>query len=296
LQYSYLTAKPRFKIPSDKLTKPLGFFAFRRSYLQAQWTCIVLAGQRPGPDVFAQHFGLERKALVPVSDEPMISHVVRTLHRSPHIGKIIILSQDVEKLRAAVDAVGGAILVESQSSISLSIKGQVDTLGFASPLLVTTADHPLLTVEMIDQFVGTADGDVAIGMVERKTMLKQFPDAKRTWLRFSDGAWSGANLFALMSTKSIFALELWADAEQDRKKAWRLFLHFGLRLAARALTRTIGLHQALDAAGKRLGLEAKLVPMTDPVAAIDVDKLADHMLAEKILAQRAAQAGDIQAA
>jgi GTP:adenosylcobinamide-phosphate guanylyltransferase len=289
-------AKPRLKVPSDKPTNPSDFFAFRRSDLQAQWTCIVLAGQRPGPDMLAQHFALERKALVPVRGEPMICHVVRTLHMSPHIGTIIILSQDAEHLRSAVDAAGGAILVESQNSISLSIKAQAETLGFSSPLLVTTADHPLLTVEMIDEFVRHADGDVAVAMVERQTMLKQFPDAQRTWLRFSDGAWSGANLFALMTQKSSFALELWADAEQDRKKAWRLFLHFGLFLAIRALTRTIGLHQAMERAGKRLGLDAQLVPMSDPVAAIDVDKLSDHVLAEKILTERAAQSGNIDVA
>jgi GTP:adenosylcobinamide-phosphate guanylyltransferase len=289
-------AKPRLKVPSDKSTNPSDFFAFRRSDLQAQWTCIVLAGQRPGPDMLAQHFALERKALVPVRGEPMICHVVRTLHMSPHIGTIIILSQDAEHLRSAVDAAGGAVLVESQNSISLSIKAQAETLGFSSPLLVTTADHPLLTVEMIDEFVCHADGDVAVAMVERQTMLKQFPDAQRTWLRFSDGAWSGANLFALMTQKSSFALELWADAEQDRKKAWRLFLHFGLFLAIRALTRTIGLHQAMEMAGKRLGLDAQFVPMSDPVAAIDVDKLSDHVLAEKILTERAAQSGNIDVA
>lgn len=289
-------AKPRLKVPSDKSTNPSDFFAFRRSDLQAQWTCIVLAGQRPGPDMLAQHFALERKALVPVRGEPMICHVVRTLHMSPHIGTIIILSQDAEHLRSAVDAAGGAVLVESQNSISLSIKAQAETLGFSSPLLVTTADHPLLTVEMIDEFVRHADGDVAVAMVERQTMLKQFPDAQRTWLRFSDGAWSGANLFALMTQKSSFALELWADAEQDRKKAWRLFLHFGLFLAIRALTRTIGLHQAMERAGKRLGLDAQLVSMSDPVAAIDVDKLSDHVLAEKILTERAAQSGNIDVA
>ena len=264
--------------------------------MQAQWTCIVLAGQRPGPDMLAQHFGLEHKALVPVCDAPMICHIVRTLNLSPHIGKIVILSQDIEHLRPAVDLAGGAILVESQNSISLSIKAQAEALGFSAPLLVTTADHPLLTVEMIDEFVRNADGDIAVAMVERQNMLQQFPDAQRTWLRFSDGAWSGANLFALMTIKSLLALELWADAEQDRKKAWRLFLHFGLLLATRALTRTIGLHQAMERAGKRLGLDAKLVPMSDPVAAIDVDKLSDHMLAEKILTARKARSRDTDSA
>ena len=80
--------------------------------------------------------------------------------------------------------------MESQSSISLSIKAQVDALGFSAPVLVTTADHPLLTAEMLEEFLDKAGGDLAVAMVERKTMLAQFPDAKRTWLRFSDGAWS----------------------------------------------------------------------------------------------------------
>ena len=254
--------------------------------MQAQWTCIVLAGQRPGTDLFAQHFGLQQKALIPLRGEPMITTVLRTLNASPHIGQIIVLSQDPQSLHAAVAAGGGATLLQSESGISTSIKNVVNGLGFASPVLVTTADHPLLTAQMIDEFVGHAQGDVAIAMVERANMLAQFPDAKRTWLRFADGAWSGANLFALMSLKSIFALDLWAEVEQDRKSSWRLFWHFGPQLALRAVTRTIGLRAALSIAGKRLGLEATLVPMSDPVAAIDVDKLSDHAMADKIIGAR----------
>ncbi len=106
--------------------------------MQVQWTCIVLAGQRPGLDIFAQHFGLEQKALVPLRGEPMISHVVRTLHRSPHIGRIIILSQDIESLRPSVDAAGGATLANSQSSISLSIKAQVERAWI---LVALVGDH-----------------------------------------------------------------------------------------------------------------------------------------------------------
>jgi GTP:adenosylcobinamide-phosphate guanylyltransferase len=216
----------------------------------------------------------------------MLTRVIRTLRGSALIGNIVVLGQDVSSLQAAVDAGGGAMLAQSGDGISLSILKQVEAMGFATPILVTTADHPLLTTGMIEEFLNEASGDVAVAMVERQVMLAQFPDAKRTWLRFSDGAWSGANLFALMSPRSKAALDLWAEAERDRKKAWKLFLHFGFWLAFRAITRTIGLNEALEKAGKRLGLEAKLVAMSDPVAAIDVDKVSDHILAEKILAQR----------
>ena len=81
-----------------------------------------------------------------------------------------------------------------------------------------------------------------------------------------------------------------ALAQVWKIETWRLFMHFGPRLASRALTRTIALRKALDVAGKRLGLEARLVSMSDPVAAIDVDKVADHILAEQIMMDREALA------
>lgn len=253
------------------------------------WTAIVLAGQRPGVDPLAAHFGEAWKALVPVGGEPMVTHVVRTLSQVAEIGKIVVLAQDTEALSAAVASGGAADILASSDGISVSILRHVGTPAAPWPVLVTTADHPLLTSEMVRHFIAEAeasDGDVAVAMVERATMLAAYPGNKRTWLRFSDGAWSGANLFALHSDGARGALELWAEAEQDRKKAWKLFLHFGPLLALRAITRTIGLATALGKAGKRLGLSAHLVPMPMAEAAIDVDKVSDHVLAEKIFLTR----------
>ena len=251
------------------------------------WTAIVLAGQRPGPDRLATHFGEEYKALVRVDGEAMVTRVVRCLHATPDIARIIILSQVPEKLRAAVEAGGGATLIESGGGISSSIKAVAGTVEAPWPILVTTADHPLLDPAMISQFlVGSAADDLAVAMVEKKVMFAVFPGAQRTWLKFRDGHWSGANLFALRTERVRKALDIWAEAEQDRKTAWKLFLHFGPWLAFRALTRTIGLADALRQAGTRFGLSIRLVPMDDPIAAIDVDKPSDHTQAEEILVQR----------
>jgi hypothetical protein len=143
---------------------------------------------------------------------------------------------------------------------------------------------------MVEAFLAEATGDVAVAMVERQRLEAAYPGNKRTWLRFADGDWSGCNLFALTSGSARPALLLWAEAEQDRKKAWKLFLHFGPLLALRAITRTIGLAAALEKAGKRLGLTARLVPMRFAEAAIDVDKPSDHALAEQILKRRSDEA------
>ena len=260
----------------------------RRTDIQAQWTCIVLAGQRPGVDALSDHFGVRWKALIPLHGEPMLTRVLRILRECPDIGQIIVLTQDIGAIEQAIGTTGGVTVAKSENGISQSIRRVIEQQSFAWPVLVTTADHPLLTTQMIEEFIANASDDLAIAMVERQNMLARFPDAKRTWLRFADGAWSGANLFALRSDNALKALDLWASVEKDRKKAWKLFLHLGPYLAFRAITRTIGLRAVLAKAGRRLGLSATLVPMSDPVAAIDVDKVADHALAEHILEKRSA--------
>jgi molybdopterin-guanine dinucleotide biosynthesis protein A len=252
-----------------------------------QWTAIILAGQRPGVDPLAAHFGETYKSLVPLNGEPMLAHVTRTLNSCPQIARIIILGQEPDLLALAIPE-GSGEMRESNAGISTSLKALMDAGDVPLPWLVTTADHPLLTREMIAEFLSKAEGDLSVGMVERAVMLEQFPNAQRTWLKFSDGAWSGANLFAFAGYNVRGALDLWAQAEKDRKKAWKLFLHFGPWLALRALTRMIGLRDAFAKAGNRLGLKATLVALSDPVAAIDVDKPADHALALQIIASRRA--------
>lgn len=251
-----------------------------------QWTAVILAGQRPGTDPLAAHFDQEFKALVPLEGEAMLTHVVRILNSCSDIGRIVVLSQNPQVLEASVASGGGGQLRASNDGISTSLLALLGSNEVDLPWLVTTADHPLLSQQMISEFVEESGGDLSVAMVERQTMLAQFPGAKRTWLRFSDGGWSGANLFAFRSSQVRHALELWAAAEKDRKQVWKLFLHFGPYLALRAITRTISIRRAFELAGKKLGLDARLVSMSDPVAAIDVDKPSDHALATEIFAKR----------
>lgn len=254
--------------------------------MHKQWTAIILAGQRRGGDPLAAHFSVPYKALVPLAGEAMLTHVLRAVHACADIGDVIVLGQQPDMLAGAVAAGGGAQMRQSGAGISASLKALADTKEVPWPWIVTTADHPLLTAEMLHAFLAQADGDLSVGMVEKAAMLAQFPGSQRTWLRFADGHWSGANLFAFRSDNVRAAFDLWAAAEQDRKVAWKLFLHFGPWLAVRAITRTIGLRRAFEKAGRRLRLSARLIAMPDPVAAIDIDKLADHALAEAIFASR----------
>lgn len=251
------------------------------------WTAIVLAGQRPGRDPLAAAFGETYKALIPVAGVPMLRRVTETLLAAPEIGRIVVIGQEPGALKPVLPEHDTIAVLQSGAGISASIASVAGTDNAPWPVLVTSADHPLLTTEMIADFVaGAADNDVAVAMVERASMDAAYPDNRRTWRHFRGGAYSGANLFALQSDKAQAALTLWAEAEADRKKQLALLMHFGPWLALRAITRTITLEAALAAAGRRLGLRAKAVVLPQAEAAIDVDKPSDHILVEQILGAR----------
>lgn len=251
------------------------------------WTALILAGQRPGIDPLASAFGETFKALVPVGGRPMVARVVETILSAPGVDKVVVLCQQPEAIRAVLPDHPRLGYAQSQSGISQSILDVAGSVAAPWPIFVTTADHPLLTHDMITYFLRESRGaDVAVGMVERTTILAAYPDNKRTWIKLRGGAWSGANLFALSGEAARGALTLWVRAEKDRKQLFKLFWHFGPIIALRAITRTISLQDGIAALGRRLGLNARAVPLPFAEAAIDVDKLSDHVQVEGIVAER----------
>lgn len=246
------------------------------------WTAIVLAGERPADDPVGRPLGPGPKALVEVGGRPMVTRVAETLLAVPGVSRVVVLAQDTEALFRALPA--GCEVAESGAGIAASVKAVAGTEIAPWPVLVTTADHPLLRSATGARFLGAAEGaDVAVGFVSRFAVLARHPTTRRTWLRMADGGWTGANLFALTGPAARPALDHWAAVERDRKRAWWLLLTFGPALAALALARRLTLAEGVERAGLRLGVVARAVPLGDPDAAIDVDRPADLRLAELIL-------------
>lgn len=256
------------------------------------WTALLLAGQRPGHDPLATAFGERLKALVRVDGEAMVSRVARVLLAAPEIARVVIVAQDPDALTAHPDTAWLADaprvgFAASGDGIAVSVAALAGTTVAPWPVLVTTADHVLLTPAMIAAFVAhAADADVAFAVVERTPLLAAYPANRRTWLKFRGGAYSGANLFALGGPRSAPLMTLWSGVERDRKRGWRLIWRIGPSLLIGALTRTLTLDGAVRRLGARLGVRVRAVVLDQPEAAIDVDKPGDHALAETILRAR----------
>jgi GTP:adenosylcobinamide-phosphate guanylyltransferase len=251
-------------------------------------TAVVLAGSRPGVDPFAQAYGTDLKALIPVGGVPMVRRPVTALLESNGIGSVRVLTQQPDRIAHALPSNERLAVAASGATIASTLEALCLDASVIWPVLVTTADHALLTPSMVADFLTKAQGaDVAIGVVSSEALLKRLPQTKRTWLKFRGSAYSGANLFLLGGPEVRPAIELWRASEQNRKKAWRMMLTLGLSGFLGAVLRLKTLQQTLDAIGRKLGLTIRAVELSDPLAAVDVDKREDHELVTAILEGRA---------
>ncbi|MEO5640518.1 MAG: NTP transferase domain-containing protein [Sphingomicrobium sp.] len=249
------------------------------------WTALLLAGSRPEGDPFARANGVELKPLIAVGGEAMVRRPLRALLATTGIWRVRVLTQDVTAIGAALDADPRVTVEVSEATIASTIEAVLADPATRFPLLVTTADHALLTSAMVAQFIADAAGaDIAIGVVERRALEARLPGSKRTWIRFRGGSYSGANLFAFGSPRAARAVARWRAVEQDRKKGWRMLLAFGPTLLMGAGLKIRTIDQSLGAIGRRLDLDLRCILMTDPLSAVDVDKPSDLVLVEAIIA------------
>ncbi len=252
-----------------------------------RWTALLLAGSRPGGDPFAAAHGVAAKALISVAGEPMILRPVRALLGNVRIGQVRVLAQDGAVLTPVLPDDARLTVEPSRATIAATIEAIIADPATRWPLLVTTADHALLTSAMIDDFCVRAQGaDLAIGLVDRGALMARLPQTRRTWIGFRDEAVSGANLFALGSPKAARAVRLWREIEQDRKQGWKLLAMLGIP-GLMGLARLWSLDKVVRKIGRKLGLSIRAIRLNDPLSAVDVDKPADLALVEQIVAGKA---------
>ncbi len=246
-------------------------------------TALVLAGSRPGGDPLAAHAGVTHKALIEIGGRTMLERVVVALAASPQIGRIVVAIERPE-LVAMLPTVGKPVVsMVAASGPSASVAACLQAEG--TPLLVTTADHALLAPQWVEEFLaaGTAaDTDVVVGLARREVVSAAAPETQRTYLRFSDGDYSGCNLFLLSRPAATGVVRLWQEIEARRKRPLSMLRRLGVSYALRYALGRLSLREALDRLGTLSGTRLTATLLTDGRAAIDVDKPADLELVRRL--------------
>jgi len=255
------------------------------------FTALVLAADRGLGDPVSRAAGVAHKCLAPVGGTAMLQRVVEALAASPEIGRIAVSLRDAAVLQqlpvlAPLVQSGRVFALQAADSPSRSVLQAEAELERPFPLLITTADHALLTAAMVAHFCAASRGSgatVTAGLTASGVLLQRYPQSQRTYLKFRDERYSGSNLFAVMNEAGMALPRLWLRVEQERKRPWRIAAIFGPRLLIGYLLRRFTLDEAMSRISERLGLRVAAVKMPFAEAAIDVDKPEDLALVEEIL-------------
>lgn len=258
------------------------------------FSAIILSADRKQDDPVAQAAKVSCKALTPVCGRAMVLRVLDALGEARQVGPRVMVGPAICSLEENVELntlvrTGEIRWLTPQATPSSSALTALQSLPDEVPILVTTADHALLTPKMVDHFCEMArksNCDVVAGVARYDLIAETFPDARRTVTKLKDGGYCGCNLFAFMTPKARYAADFWRKVENERKKPLRVIKVIGWMTVLRYLLGILTLQQALHSLSKRMGLQAGVVEMPFAEAAVDVDKVDDWHLVESILAKR----------
>jgi GTP:adenosylcobinamide-phosphate guanylyltransferase len=224
----------------------------------------------------------------------MVLRVLDTLHASSQVDSItlcgpprIFIEQEPE-LKTRIDA-GRVKWIDSQTTPSSSTYHALQSLPDNTPVLVTTADHALLTSQIIDVFCAEArrtECDVAVGLASQNQVRSAFPETRRTAIKFRDGAYCGCNLFGFLNPQAYIAARFWRQVEQQRKKPLQMMRILGWRALIRYLLGRMSLSDALKHISSKMGVRAAAVMLSFPEAAVDVDTVEDWIFVRNLVAKQ----------
>lgn len=259
---------------------------------------VVLAADRTSADPVALAAGVPCKALAPVGGRPMLLRVLDALSAAEEVGDCILcgpsadLLEGVPEIRERIGA-GALRWLPHQATPSNSALSALHSLPADAPVLLTTADHALLSAPVVDYFCKKARRsgcDVVAGLASYAMTLARYPGMRRTKTRFRDGPYCGCNLYAFLTPESRTAADFWRRVEHQRKRPLKMIAELGWLTALRYVLGTLSLNGALRLVSKRMGVKAGAVVLPFAEAAVDVDSVNDWRFAQAIAAGTEARA------
>ena len=255
---------------------------------------LILAGSRGPDDPIAKAAGVSHKALLPVAGVPMLLRVVEALRATAGIARIYVCIEN-ERVVLQVPALEALHhdraleILPAADSPAASVAAALRHIELTQPLLVTTADHPLLTPAILQRFVDTApkDCDLAVALAPADIVAAAYPGAIRTFYRLGNRRFSGCNLFLVRSSNVARVADFWRRLEVHRKRPLRLIWEIGPLALLRVLLGLMTAEQAFAYLSRKAGATIRHVELPIAEAAVDVDKPADLELVERIFASRA---------
>ena len=253
--------------------------------------CVVSAGGVPqeGDPLFECTQG-KPKTLLDIAGKPMVQGVVDALTGALESERIILVGLGPQD---GITSPKLAAYIPDQGSLLRNAIAGVDRRLEINPVaqqgLMCRADIPLITPEIVDQFVGRcADPafNIYYGVVARPLMESRFPGSRRSYVHLTDGDFAGADIFVIDPQVAYSNRQLWEDLIGGRKNALKQARRIGIVTLLKLLLRRLSLAEAEARVSKAMGLAGRAVPVTHAELGMDVDKPFQLEICQQELAGR----------
>lgn len=259
---------------------------------------IVLAGQHEHvSDPLSTRFAASHRCLVPLGGKPLIAHVLQTGAHHPRVDSLAVCIE-----REAFDPVwdvltqlpgrGSVALIEAKPDLAESVLAAAQ--GWDGPLLITTADHALLSEETIDSVLEALDhADLAVALAPRECVETIDPSPRRHYIRLRDGAFAPCDLYGVADARFLEAAKVFRGKSGSRRVAVRIAKAvglIGLLMIALGLETLPG---AIERAARHWRMRIRAVISQDGTQAVDVGNDRSYAIVRDILEQRESAHGTI---
>ncbi|HTV74930.1 MAG TPA: NTP transferase domain-containing protein [Candidatus Acidoferrales bacterium] len=246
-------------------------------------TCVVLAG---GPRDAVAELDAEapNKAFVPIAGRALVARTIEALRASPSIGRIVVVAPE--------DARAHPALAEADerrpdgTRITDSLRSGLAGLPRDELVVVAASDLPILTPAAVEEFTHLAQAahaDAVYSCVEQRTHLLRFPHVPHTWAHLRDGTYCGGGLVALRP-RVLPSLEQFLERlGHARKNPLALASIFGWDILARYAVRRLTIAEAEQRASSLLAAPARAAVCTHAEIAVNVDRISDVWLADRLV-------------
>jgi len=232
---------------------------------------LILAGA-PNTGPLASVEKVSNESLVKVGGRPLISWVVQAFQEAETINEIVVVGPEAE---LAPHVPGQVRFVAPQGSLLSNIRAGLAAMDKDEPILISTSDIPLITGEIVDDFIhqcAQLEADFYYPIIERSVTEARFPDAKRTWVATADGTFTGGNFWLMEPTRVMQSLDAAEAFIEARKSPLKLAIILGpifiLKLLLKRATVVELEHKISSLAGAR----GRAVITPHPEIGFDVDK------------------------
>lgn len=259
---------------------------------------IVLAGQPRGTvDPLARRFGLSHRSLIPLAGQPLIAHVLRTASAHPLVASLAICIEreafePVWDVLTRIPGRGNVALVEARDNLADSVRDAAR--GWDGPLLVTTADHALLSGDSITAVAeALQQADAVIALASRECVEAAHRAAPRRFLALRDGDYAPCDIYGMAGPAAVHAVEVFRGKGALDRSGARIRRAAGVLGLLLMRCRLLALADAAAFVSRRLRLRLSAVVLTDGRQAIDVDDDHSYALVRDLLEAEAPVAGDV---